>query len=264
MAKKETEVAVVAQNFNLVTMSADLAEGIAEEMDGLGTIPFDRVKIPAGGALAFEVPGEDEDNPESANELVGVILHHHPVNAYWENDFSGANDAPDCASIDGKEGVERETGVVKSCANCPYNQFGSDGQGKACKNSHRVYLLREGNPIPIILTLPPTSIKSMRDYIGKRILVKGLRSYQVITKVTLKKEKNAAGIAYSRAVFSYVDKLSEAQAVECKKMSEAIKAQDIQADLEEEYNNAPASAAETDENGFMNIPEGDQEALPFE
>ena len=262
MGKEKNEVAVVSQDFNLVTLSEDLAQGIAEEMDGLGQIPFDRVKIPSGGGLAFEVPGEDEDNPESASELVGVILHHHPVNAYWAEAFSGANESPDCSSIDGKQGVERETGEIKDCASCPFNQFGSDGQGKACKNIHRIYLLREGNPIPIILSLPPTSIKSMRDYIGKRILVKGLRSYQVITKITLKKEKNAAGIAYSKAVFSFVDKLTESQAAECKKMSETIKEQDLQADVESEYNVAPAP--QTDEEGFMNIPEGSQEALPFE
>ena len=38
----------------------------------------DRVKIPSGGGLAFELPGEDDENPESATEIVGVILDHHP------------------------------------------------------------------------------------------------------------------------------------------------------------------------------------------
>ena len=263
MGETKNEVAVKDEKkFDLVTLSAEMAEGIAEEMDGLGQIPFDRVKIPSGGGLSFEIPGEDEENPESAPELVGVILHHHPVNTYWKEAFSGANEQPDCSSIDGKTGVDRETGEIKSCAECPYNQFGSDGQGKACKNVHRVYLLREGNPIPVILSLPPTSLKSLRDYIGKRVLVRGLRSYQVITKITLKKEKNAAGIAYSRAVFTMVDKLSEDQMLECKKMSETIKAQDISLEPENEDYSAPAEPASDD--GFMNIPEGTQEALPFE
>ena len=82
MAKNE--VAVTNEKFNLVTLEGELAEAIAEEMDGLGTVPFDRVKIPSGGGLAFELPGEDEDDTESATELVGVILYHHPVNAYWK------------------------------------------------------------------------------------------------------------------------------------------------------------------------------------
>ena len=53
-AKAKNELAVV-DNFDLQTISGDLAQAIAEEMDGLGALPFDRVKIPSGGGLAFEL-----------------------------------------------------------------------------------------------------------------------------------------------------------------------------------------------------------------
>lgn len=262
MAKNE--VAVVGSNFNLVTLSGALGEAIAEEMDGLGTIPFDRVKIPSGGGLAFDIPGEDEDNPESATELVGVILYHHPVNAYWREKFAGGNEQPDCSSYDGKHGVDRETGECKDCSKCPLNQFGSEGAGKACKNMHRVYIVREGNPVPLILTLPPTSIKSMRDYIGKSIVLKGIRSYDAVTKVTLKKEKNSAGINYSRAVFTFAGKLSEQAAVEAKAMAESIKATSQNVDIEsDDYNTAPPAGTGAGSDGFMNVPEGTGEDLPF-
>ena len=62
-------------------MSDDLKDIIAEEMDGLGAVPFDIIKIPSGGGLSFEVPGENEDTPTVATELVGIIVDHHPVNA---------------------------------------------------------------------------------------------------------------------------------------------------------------------------------------
>lgn len=219
------EVAVTNQQFNLVTLAGDLADAIAEEMDGLGTVPFDRVKIPSGGGIAFELPGEDEDNPEMATELTGVILHHHPVNAYWRDAYSGDNAQPDCASYDGKFGVDPNTGECKNCATCPYNQFGSgkDG-GKACKNIHRIYMLREGNPVPVMLPLPPTSLKYMRDYISKRILLQGMRCYHAITKITLKREKSKAGIAYSRVAFTFVDKLTPEQIAEAEAMAASIKA----------------------------------------
>ena len=67
MAKNELKV---VDSFDLQTISGDLAQAVAEEMDGLGSLPFDRVKIPSGGGLAFEVPGEDDENPESATEIV--------------------------------------------------------------------------------------------------------------------------------------------------------------------------------------------------
>jgi hypothetical protein len=265
MAKNE--VATKAEgNFNLVTLDGALAEAINEEMDGLGSVPFDRVKIPSGGGIAFELPGEDEDSTESATELIGVILWHHPVNAYWREKFSGGNEQPDCSSYDGKTGVDRETGECKRCDSCPYNQFGSDGAGKACKNVHRVYILREDNPVPLILSLPPTSLKYMRDYISKRILLKNMRCYHAVTKITLKKEKNAGGIVYSRAAFSFVSKLTPEQITAAEAMANSIKQLDHNVDIgDDDYNTAaPTQTPPTvSEDGFMNVPEGNDEDLPF-
>lgn len=228
---KTTAVATTEKAFDLQVLAGEMAEAIAEEMDGLGSIPYDRVKIPSGGGLAFELPGEDEDHPISATELVGVILYHHPINAYWKEKFNGGNEQPDCSSLDGKQGISKDDGVITECAGCPFNQFGSDGAGKACKNAHRVYILTEGNPVPLILSLPPTSLKPLRDYIGKKILLKGMRSYEVITKITLKKDKNANGIAYSKAVFDIVGQLSAEQAQAVAAMAESIKATKIQASV---------------------------------
>lgn len=263
MAKKE-ELAVKAETFDLVTLSGDLAEAVQEEMDGLGSIPFDRVKIPSGGGLAFEVPGETEDDTESLTELVGVILDHNPVNAYWAEKFAGGNESPDCSSYDGKQGVVRETGECKDCERCPYNQFGSDGAGKACKNMHRVYILREGNPVPLILTLPPTSLKYLRNYVAKSIILKGYRCWQVITKVTLKKEKSKDGITYSRAAFSLVDKLAPEQIASTEAMKNMVRQIYKTIDIEgDEYSTAPTDGAPAaDPDGFMNVPEG-EENLPF-
>lgn len=266
MAKKN-EIAVKAENFNLITLTGDMAEAVAEEMDGLGAIPFDRVKIPSGGGLAFELPGEDDDDEtETAGELVGVILDHHPVNAYWAEKFSGGNEQPDCSSFDGKQGIVRETDEIRDCESCPFNKFGSDNAGKACKNVHRVFLLREGNPVPVILSLPPTSLKYMRDYIGKRVLLKGFRCWQVLTRITLKKEKSKDGITYSRAAFSFLDKLTPEQEQQAAAMRNVVKATYRTIDIDNgDYNKAPAedAAPKADENGFMNIPEGQDEDLPF-
>lgn len=214
MAKNE--VATTEKNFNLVTLTGELKEAVAEELDGLGTLPFERAKIPSGGGLAFELPGETEDEPVMSTDLTGVLIHHHPVNAYWKEEYAGGNVQPDCSSHDGKQGVERETGEIHDCSKCPHNQFGSgkNGSGKACKNIHRCYILQENNPVPIILALPPTSLKYIRDYIGKRILLKGLRCYDAVTKITLKKEKSADGITYSRAAFAFVSKLTDEQRAE--------------------------------------------------
>ena len=65
MAKNE--VATTEKNFNLVTLTGELKEAVAEELDGLGTLPFERAKIPSGGGLAFELPGETEYRPHRSS-----------------------------------------------------------------------------------------------------------------------------------------------------------------------------------------------------
>ena len=213
---KNTELVPVS-SFEVPTFDESVTEMLSEELDGLGAIPFDQVKIPAGGGRAFEVPSDDPDNPDTETELVGIIIDHHPTNGYWRDPYSGGSVSPDCSSMDGKLGVITETGCVRSCDGCPFNQFGSadDGNGKACKNMHRIYLLREGEMLPIILTLPPTSIKPFKEYLAKRVLLAKppKRCWQVITKITLKTDTSSAGIKYSKAVFTKVGLLENCDAV---------------------------------------------------
>lgn len=248
MSKNEVAV-VTGENFNLQVLDLNMSEAIAEEMDGLGTIPYDTVKIPSGGGLAFEVPTDDEDAPEMATELVGVILDHHPVNGYWANKYDGQNNQPNCASFDGKTGIDTATGECKDCATCPYNQFGSGegGKGKACKNMHRCYILREGNPVPLLLVLPPTSLKGLRDYIGKKVLLKGKRSYEVITRIKLVKERSADGIAYSRATFANIGTLEGEKLAMAKAYAESVKGMNRNVEITADEFVAPEQARPANE-----------------
>ena len=184
----------------------NLAEALTSELGGMD-ISFDRVSIPAAGGQAFEVPGELPGETDMVKDFSGVILFHHPMFTYYRERFSGGNNAPDCGSYDGITGVGNPGGV---CANCPLNQFGSgENGGKACKNKRRIYVLREGELIPILLVLPTGSMKEFSVYI-KRLLAKSKKSNSVVTKFSLKKVTNASGIAYSQAQFA-VDRVLTAE-----------------------------------------------------
>ena len=238
---------VKAENFAIVPMSEDIAQMLTEELDGMGQVPFDAVKIPSGGGLSFELSGDDPDNPETAQTITGVIVHHHPVNVYWEHDFDGAGGLPDCSSPDGKHGLNAKTGEVLDCASCPYNQFGSGkGNSKACKNTHRVYLLRENEPLPILLTLPPTSLRAFKDYLAKRLIMKGKRSTDVLTSIKLKREKNADGIAYSACVFTKTGDLTPDQIAAVKPVAAWVKGISSRVPVEQK----PAGS---DSNGFVEV-----------
>ena len=204
MSKEKNELAVVEEFQIPVITSGNLADIIAEEMDGLD-LSFDRVKVPSGGGLAFEIPTEDGD-ADVQKEIVGVIVGHSPENVYYATQYEGGNEPPDCVATDGKLGVGNPGG---DCLSCPYNEWGSgeDGIGKACQNRHKVFILRNGELFPLMIALPVTSVKNFSDFI-KRNVMKGRRSYEFITKVGLSKDKNKDGIEYSKCIFSFVAPLS--------------------------------------------------------
>lgn len=204
-------------------VSANLGEVFAEEMDGL-TPSFERIKIPAGGGLAFEVPGNDPDSPDLVKEFSAVILYHHPINCYYEEEYTGGNNPPDCGSMDGHIGIEAASGEIKNCAECEFSKFGSGKNGaKACKQKRRIYLLREGEVLPIILSLPTGSLGEFSKYI-MRLLSKGKKTNGVVTKFSLKKAQNSGGINYSQAVFVAERPLTEEEYANIAALSEQVKA----------------------------------------
>ena len=196
---------------------------LQEEMQGLN-VTFDRIKVPSGGGLAFEVPGENPDEPDLQKEFSAVILYHHPILSYYKEKYTGGSEAPDCSSMDGINGVDRESGELKSCKDCPLNQFGTgENGGKACKTKRRIFILRAGEAFPTLLTLPTASISDYSKYI-MRLLSKGKKSNQVVTKFGLKKDSNKTGITFSKVTLAYERDLTENELVNVKGMSEQVKA----------------------------------------
>ena len=153
-----------------------------------------------------------------------VILYHHPIHSYYKEKFTGGNNPPDCGSMDGKIGVVAETGECKNCGSCPYAKFGSgDNGGMACKQKRRVYILREGEILPVILTVPTGSLKEFTKYVT-RLLQKGKKTNSVVTKFTLKKVQNSTGITFSQVVCSVDRALSPDEQQNINAMSEQVKA----------------------------------------
>lgn len=191
------------QKFELAAADVDfkeVIESISEEMDGLGTIGFTKVNVPNGGVTEFEVDGED------VKELVGVIVARVNENVYFDAPFGQGDGRPACSSADGITGYDR-CGTAIPCKTCAMNQWGENG--KPCTNKVNLYLLQSGELMPIQLVLPPSSIKYLRDYVGKKLLSKGLRPANVVTRITLEKVKG--NFTYSAANFEMVEKLQGAE-----------------------------------------------------
>ena len=196
-----------------------LSEAMADDCQGL-EFSFDRVKLPAGGGTAFEIPCAESEDSEMAKDITGVIVYNHPAYAYYADKYTGGNNPPDCGSFDGVTGIGTPGG---NCSKCPYNKFGSgEGQSKLCKNKRMLYILQEGELFPVMLSLPTGSLKNFTNFV-KGNLSKGRKLSQIVVKISLKKAASASGIAYSQAVFAFQRMLSDKELSAVAKVTESVK-----------------------------------------
>ncbi len=124
-------------------------------------------------------------------ELEAVVLLHSTRRGLWLKNESGA---PTCASQDGiapLQTVEITTTDVSTrqaplvtgpqCAECEFNRWGSaglldlqdaDSNSKACKEQRLLLLLVRGRDVPVLLFVPPTSLKSWDQHLADMAFAK--------------------------------------------------------------------------------------------
>ena len=262
------------QDFMLPTaLNSDFSsEDLADDMDGL-QLTMQRVKIPGGGNLQFEIRSDDPDNPDYERKLVGVILYHHLANAYWpEGSEYDDNVPPFCQSFDGKQGYGEPGGV---CAACAFNQFGStaNGSGKACKNMRQIYLLRSGEYLPLQLSLPPTSLRPFNDFMNLAFVARRRPSYSAIVEIGLKRAESG-GYTYSVATFRKVRDLEgeglaavKGYAANFKEQVKSLLAQRVEnykSDVESLTGTAPLELADNgDHFSYPCVIDGERDELPL-
>lgn len=206
MSEKTKELVTMKNVEGFMTLkNFDVGTTIAKEMDGLN-VAFDTVKIPIGGVTMFEMSTDNPEETESVKEFSAVILHHHPMRAYYKEAYTGGTNPPDCGSFNGLLGIGEPGG---NCADCLFNEFGTGANGaKACKERRRLYLLREGDIFPLILSLPTGSLKPFSRYL-MRCLPRWGASNAGVTRFTLTKAINSGGIVFTKAQFQMERKLTE-------------------------------------------------------
>lgn len=195
-------------NPNMPAIGEILAANLeGEKLDGFD---LDRIKVPSGGAVIWELPSLE--GPQYEKELHGIIAMSLQGRSYWANGLedSGGGTPPDCSSGSGDFGHGDPGGP---CETCPMNEFGSSGKGdgKACKEFRSVFLVLPGTAIPTVLAVPPSSLKAFKQY-RLRLAAAGFDMSSVITKFTLTKAKNKQGVDYAQINFTKGASLSPEQA----------------------------------------------------
>lgn len=170
---------------------------------GLGLQDLDSVKVPAGGGTSFSVPELSGDVDHKTIE--GVIVSFSDTRSYWEGEYTGGNEAPECSSSDGLVGVGKPGG---KCGTCVMSKFAEDGTGQPCKERRVMYILRNEGLLPIVVSAPTMSLRPLRKYF-LRLASAGKQFNHVITSLCLVVEQNKGGIKYSAINAQMVRELTE-------------------------------------------------------
>ncbi len=200
----------------------DLVEVMQDNLgdEDFSAFDLDRITVPGAGGTTWEV--NTINGTVETKTLRGIVLAVQKSRSYWEQDLDGEGTPPDCSSHDGETGFGKPGG---SCLNCPLNQFGSGKNGsKACKETKNVFLLTEHSMLPVILQVPPTSLKVWKKYCVQ-LMGSGLRQLsETVTEFSLEKTKSRSGFTHSAIVPKLGGDLSEPQAASVKNFKAAIMA----------------------------------------
>jgi len=124
----------------------------------LSVFDFPRIKRIGPTAQVFKVG--DDTSAEHLTELRGIVLWTMPRRVLYEKSFDeDPNALPACSSRDSLTGVGDPGG---ECDRCPLGVIGG-----RCRAVRQVLLLREGQVMPEMLTVSPTSLKTVRDWLLK-------------------------------------------------------------------------------------------------
>ena len=173
--------------------------------EGTSITEFDlpRIKVASGTAL-WLIPGLEGDKTEPAIE--GVIVLARDTRVYYTSKDAG-NVPPDCSSIDGKTGQGRSGRRVREVPAGAVRVRAGRRRGAGVQAAKQLFMLRGTSMFPEVVSLPPTSLKAVRQFFLK-LTTQGIPYHHHMVRIELEKAQNAQGKAYGKAVMKFVRKLS--------------------------------------------------------
>lgn len=203
MAKAEkNEIAVVSSAYPALAGESNFADVMKENFQGekLTISTLAQIKIPSGGGTQWAIPSLGGEKYEKSFDA--VVTYAKRVRTYW-SDPDSTGESPDCRSDDSVVGKGDPGG---DCVTCPMAKWDSSpkGGGQACKQQLRLFLMRPGQLLPTVLSLPPTSLIPWRTYAGE--LTSNVKyHYGVVTRFGLEVNENAAGQKFSSVTLEVAD-----------------------------------------------------------
>lgn len=167
---------------------------------GITHSDLESIRVPTGGTVAWELEGLD--GVDMVQEFQGLVLHSGKRRSLYNSAYDPSAEAspPDCSSQDGEIGVglygiDSINHPTGKCSSCPMDEWGSapgGGRGKACRENGELYLIRDGELIPSVLRVPPTSLGVWRKLMLK-LAGRGLSVHSAVFSFSLEKKAGGSG-----------------------------------------------------------------------
>lgn len=198
----KTEVAVRKPSAGAVV---SIKDALKAQVAGLA----ERTQPASGNAIQIKKDKLVLPNGQEATELECVIVDFVTTHAYYEGKYDPKNIVPpNCFAIG--ENPKQMTPSANSpdmqsdsCQGCPMNEFGSSGDGKACKNGRKLAVLPADadadTPIWTI-SVSPTAIKGFDGYVSGVARMFELPPIGVVTTIGLDPSVDYPKLTFSNPV----------------------------------------------------------------
>lgn len=200
MATAKTAVAAKkTPGTNVVSLQEQMAAEVANIQSRIGAPSGDNIMVTQ--AKTFKLPnGEESQGP-----IELVVVDFISANYFYEGAYDPKNISPPaCFSLnpvptDMVPSANAPVRQADSCAGCAMNQFGSDGNGKACKNTRLLAVLppdADAETPLAILKVSPTAIKGFDGYVASVSRAFNRPPYGVLTEVGFDPTKTYASLRF--------------------------------------------------------------------
>lgn len=171
----------------LVNMQDAIKKELAEIANRTGAPGGDQIRITQ--AKTFKLP----DGTEMPGPLRVVIVDFITGRHFYDRPFDPKNPCPPaCFALSvtptgmapPKDVPDRQ---CDTCSACPNNEFGSAGDGKACKESRMLAVIPEDadvNTEIAVLSVSPTALKAYDSYVRSLAASMQKAPFQVITEIS--------------------------------------------------------------------------------
>lgn len=200
-AKPTTAVAVKkASNTNIISIQDALKAQAAAVSDKVAPASGNSIRVTQD--KQFLLP----DGTKTPGPLELVIVDFTSKNSFYEGAYDPKNISPPACFAIGTNPLKlvpsKNAPVAQAtdCASCPMNQFGSNGTGKACKNSRVLAVLPpdadENTPLWLLAT-SATANKGFDGYVGGVARVFQMPPVGVVTTVGFDPNETYAKLVFS-------------------------------------------------------------------